>query len=73
MGTKSDACEASYLPKQPIRPASELTGRRGDELVISINDRVLLQSITIYDKRYGCDRLASATVSTCLDSERVSE
>ena len=57
MGTKSDACEASYLPRQPIRPAGELTGRRGDELVISINDRDLLQSITIYYKRHDNNRI----------------
>ena len=56
MGTKSDACEASYLPRQPIRPAGEHTGRRGDELVISINDRVLLQTITIYYKRHDDNR-----------------
>ena len=58
MGTKSDACDASYLPRQPIRPAGELAGRCGDELVISINDRDLLQSITIYYKRQDNNRSA---------------
>ena len=37
--TRSGAGDTSGLPRQPIHPTGELAGRRGDELVISINDR----------------------------------
>ena len=46
IGTKSGVGDSSGLPRQPIRPTGELAGRRGDELVVGINDRILIQNYT---------------------------
>ena len=47
------------MPRQPIRPTGELAGRRGDELVIGIHDRVLIQINTNYYKTHAGYRLAT--------------
>ena len=60
IGIRSGVGDTSGLPRQPIRPTGELAGRRGDELVIGINDRILIQNNTKQYKAYEANRLLTA-------------